>query len=307
MYKIHDLTTEQQIDFVKETFLPLLKKELHLHSVFAPLFVKKDTGINDDLNGIEKPVSFSTLDTKESYEIVQSLAKWKRMRLQELAVPAYEGIVTRMTAVRPDELLSPLHSILVDQWDWEMVIQPADRNQDFLKSIVTKIYSCIRLTEKKVSEQFPDLLASLPEHITFLDAKDLYKQYPSKTPREREDIAAKQYGAIFLIGIGDDLGGGEPHDGRAPDYDDWSLNGDIVLWHPVLKRSFEVSSMGIRVDAPTMKKQLKIRDLEHRESLHFHQSLLQGKLPQTIGGGIGQSRLTMFMLKKEHVGQVQYC
>lgn len=307
MYKIADLSAEQQIDFVKETFLQALKKDLHLHSVFAPLFVKKATGINDDLNGIERPVSFTTLDTKESYEIVHSLAKWKRMRLQELQVPVYEGIVTRMTAVRPDELLTELHSIFVDQWDWEMVIKPSDRSIDFLQTIVKKIYECIKATEKKVVEQFPGIVSSLPEEITFLYAKDLYSEYPDKTPKEREDLVARKYGAIFIIGIGGDLGGGEAHDGRAPDYDDWSLNGDIVLWHPVLQRAFEVSSMGIRVDAEAMETQLKIRGLEHRKELGFHKSLLEGKLPQTIGGGIGQSRLAMFMLKKEHIGQVQYC
>jgi aspartate--ammonia ligase len=307
MYKIADLSAEQQIDFVKETFLQGLKKELHLHSVFAPLFVKKATGINDDLNGIEKPVSFTTLDTKESYEIVHSLAKWKRMRLQELQVPTYEGIVTRMTAIRPDELLTELHSIFVDQWDWEMVIKPSDRTVDFLQTIVKKIYGCIKATEQKVSERFPEVVASLPEEITFLYAKDLYSEYPDKTPKEREDIVARKYGAVFIIGIGGDLGGGEAHDGRAPDYDDWSLNGDIVLWHPVLQRAFEVSSMGIRVDAVAMESQLKIRGLEHRKEFGFHKSLLEGKLPQTIGGGIGQSRVAMFMWKKEHIAQVQYC
>jgi aspartate--ammonia ligase len=307
MYKIADLSAEQQIDFVKETFLQALKKDLHLHSVFAPLFVKKATGINDDLNGIEKPVSFTTLDTKESYEIVHSLAKWKRMRLQELEVPVYEGIVTRMTAIRPDELLTELHSIFVDQWDWEMVIKPSDRSVEFLKTIVRKIYGCIKQTEQKISERFPELASSLPEEITFLSAKDLYSEYPDKTPKEREDIAARKYGAIFIIGIGGDLGGGEAHDGRAPDYDDWSLNGDIILWHPVLQRAFEVSSMGVRVDAAALQSQLKIRGLEQRKELGFHKSLLEGKLPQTIGGGIGQSRIAMFMLKKAHIGQVQYC
>ncbi|HEY8388616.1 MAG TPA: aspartate--ammonia ligase [Parasegetibacter sp.] len=306
MYRIKDLATEQQIEYIKETFLQFLKKELRLYPVFAPLFVKTGTGINDDLNGIEKPVGFTTAKGKESYEIVQSLAKWKRMRLQELDVPLYEGIVTRMMAVRPDETLTPIHSVLVDQWDWEMVIQPSDRNMDFLKTVVSKIYHCLYSTEKKVSEQFRGPGSSLPNEITFISAKELYQQYPDKTPREREQIAARKYGAIFISGIGDDLGNGEPHDGRAPDYDDWSLNGDIVLWHPVLGRSFEVSSMGIRVDAETLKTQLAKMGMEHRKDLQFHQSLLTGKLPQTIGGGIGQSRLAMFMLKKEHIGEVQY-
>jgi len=313
-YIIPDLETEQRVQFVKQYFGAALRDALKLHPVFAPLFVKQHTGINDDLNGTEKPVTFRRDDGE--YAIVHSLAKWKRMRLKELAVPVYEGIMTQMLALRPDETLSDIHSVLVDQWDWEMVIGAADRNLFFLQSVVRKIYRRIRQAELEVQQAYPELRATLPEHIRFIHAEELQERYPDKTPREREDLAVKKYGAVFLTGIGGALADGQPHDGRAADYDDWStptypglkgLNGDILLWHPVLQRSFEVSSMGIRVDKDALLRQLEICGATDRKALPFHQAVLKDELPFTIGGGIGQSRMAMFLLKQPHIGMVQYC
>jgi len=297
--KIADLKTEQQ---------------LNLHSVFAPLYVKTGTGINDDLNGIEKPVTFNSRNSNTTYTIVHSLAKWKRLRLKELAIPTHEGIITNMIALRPDESLSDIHSILVDQWDWEINIAPTDRTLSFLKETVLKIYTQLKKTERLLSNTDNDIIPILPDEITFIHTEDLYDQYPDKTPKERENIIAEKYKAIFLIGIGGDLVDGKPHDGRAPDYDDWStktsdkhagLNGDIILWHPTLKRAFEVSSMGIRVDADTLLRQLEITNTNSRKELQFHKDLLEDKLPLSIGGGIGQSRLCMFMLRKNDIAEVQ--
>lgn len=309
------LLTEEAIHFTKLTFEKELKKQLSLTRVSAPAIVLKGTGINDDLNGIERPVSFPIKSMQEKpAEVVQSLAKWKRLRLKEYEIPAGRGIVTDMKALRPDEDLGKLHSIFVDQWDWEMVMKPEERTLDFLKSRVKKVYQAIKETEKLVGSEYQWLTTSLPEEITFLHTEDLLKQYPDLTPKEREDKATKEFGAVFLIGIGGELAHGEIHDGRAPDYDDWTtptsahtkgLNGDILVWNPVLEHSFEISSMGIRVDAPTLEKQLQIRAAESRAELFYHKELLGGKLPQTVGGGIGQSRLCMFLLQKKHIGEVQ--
>ena len=309
------LQTEEAVHFVKSEFEKHLKEQLSLVKVSAPSVVLHGTGINDDLNGIEKPVGFPVKFMQEQRaEVVQSLAKWKRLRLKEYGLEPGTGIVTDMKALRPDEDLGPLHSISVDQWDWEKVITPQERHLDFLKEQVSKIYSSILATEAAVALQYPLLTQSLPAEITFIHAEDLQRQYPDLTPKQREDKAVKEFGAVFLIGIGGAMEGGELHDGRAPDYDDWStptspttkgLNGDILVWHPVLEQAFELSSMGIRVDRETLILQLQNRQAEDRRKLFYHSQLLDGSLPQTIGGGIGQSRMCMFLLKKKHIGEVQ--
>ncbi|MFD0976527.1 aspartate--ammonia ligase [Salinimicrobium gaetbulicola] len=309
------LQTEEAVHFTKMCFEKQLKEQLPLTKVSAPAIVLQGTGINDDLNGIERPVSFPIKSMQERpAEVVQSLAKWKRLRLKEYELKPGQGIVTDMKALRPDEDLGKLHSIFVDQWDWEMAMEPEDRTLDFLKAQVIEIYRAIKETEKQVSLEYPWLQAVLPAEITFIHSEDLLEKYPELTPKERENMATKEFGAVFLIGIGGELAHGEIHDGRAPDYDDWStqtssrtkgLNGDILVWNPVLEQSFEISSMGIRVDPETLAQQLKIRKAESRAELYYHSQLLAGKLPQTIGGGIGQSRLCMFLLQKQHIGEVQ--
>lgn len=307
--------TEQAIKQIKDFFQLNLSSELRLRRITAPLFVKKGTGINDDLNGIERPVSFPMKDLNDQVaEIVQSLAKWKRLALAELNIKEGFGIYTDMNAIRPDEVLTNMHSLYVDQWDWERVITNDDRNLEFLKYVVRKIYSAIVRTEFFVSENYLEIKPELPENITFLHAEELAAKYPDLTPFERENEAAKKYGAIFVIGIGGKMPNGEIHDGRAPDYDDWStptvngckgLNGDIVVWNKVLNRSFELSSMGIRVNKEVLAEQLKIRGLEDRKNLMWHQMLLNDKMPLTVGGGIGQSRLCMYFLRKAHIGEIQ--
>ncbi|WP_029037865.1 aspartate--ammonia ligase [Salinimicrobium xinjiangense] len=309
------LATEEAVQFVKTGFETHLKEQLSLLKVSAPTVVLHGTGINDDLNGIERPVSFPIKSMQERRaEVVQSLAKWKRLRLKEYELEPGFGIVTDMKALRPDEDLGPLHSISVDQWDWEKVMSPEERHLDFLKQQVSRIYKALLETEAAVASSYPLLTPFLPSEITFLHAEDLLKQYPHLTPKQREDRAAKEFGAVFLTGIGGQLESGEAHDGRAPDYDDWStptsattkgLNGDILVWHPVLEQAFELSSMGIRVDAEVLEEQLKLRQAEGRKELFYHSELLKGSLPQTIGGGIGQSRLCMFLLRKKHIGEVQ--
>lgn len=309
------LKTEEAISFVKETFAKELSTRLQLSKVSSPIAVLDGTGINDDLNGIERPVGFpiKALDERRAV-VVHSLAKWKRVRLQELGIEAGRGLLTDMRALRPDEDYSPIHSIYVDQWDWEKHITPEQRTPAFLKATVERIYEALKTTEARVSAGYPEITPVLPGKITFLHAEDLLRQYPALTPKEREHAAVKQYGAVFLMGIGHELSHGEPHDGRAPDYDDWStetedgyrgLNGDILLWHPVLETSFEVSSMGIRVDKQALVRQLALRGCQDRQALSFHARLLRDELPQSIGGGIGQSRVCMFMLRKAHIGQVQ--
>lgn len=307
--------TEKAIKLVKDSFQEDLSAELRLRRVTAPLFVMQGTGINDDLNGIERPVSFPVkeLDDKKA-EVVQSLAKWKRMSLADLEIEEGYGLYTDMNAIRPDEELDNIHSLYVDQWDWERVINQDERNLDFLKKIVRKIYTVLLRTEFTVFEHYPQIKPILPEEITFIHAEELETQYPVLTPKERELKAAKQYGAIFIIGIGGVMPGGEKHDGRAPDYDDWTtetingfkgLNGDIVIWNPVLESAFEISSMGIRVDKDALLHQLAITGTEKRKNLYWHSRLLNGELPLSIGGGIGQSRLCMYFLRKAHIGEIQ--
>ena len=307
--------TEIAIKQIKDFFQTGLASELQLRRVTAPLFVKKGTGINDDLNGIEQPVSFGIKDLEYSKaEIVQSLAKWKRMMLADYDIGQGYGLYTDMNAIRPDEELDNTHSLYVDQWDWERVITTEDRSVDFLKKIVKKIYPVLKRTEFFIYERYPHILPELPEEITFIHSEDLQKEYPALTPREREDQAARKYGAIFVIGIGAELADGQPHDGRAPDYDDWTtptlngykgLNGDIIVWNSILEKSYELSSMGIRVDEEALMKQLKISGTEERTELFWHKRLIKGELPLAIGGGIGQSRLCMYYLRKAHIGEIQ--
>ena len=307
--------TEKAIKLTKDYFELQLSSELRLRRVTAPLFVLKGTGINDDLNGIERPVTFPIRHMNDTTaEIVHSLAKWKRMMLTKLNISEGYGLYTDMNAIRPDEDLDNIHSIYVDQWDWEKVISPSERNLGYLKQAVTQIYSAFKRTEYLLFEEYPELEPQLPENITFIHAEELEQKYPGLSSKEKEDIAAKEFGAVFIIGIGGALKSGMRHDGRAPDYDDWTtetengykgLNGDIVLWNDVLKRSFEVSSMGIRVNEEALLKQLSISGCDDRAELMWHQMLLNGQLPQSIGGGIGQSRICMYFLRKAHIGEVQ--
>jgi aspartate--ammonia ligase len=307
--------TEKAIKLVKDTFQQQLSAELNLRRVTAPLFVLKGTGVNDDLNGTEHKVSFSIKDMGDSVaEVVNSLAKWKRMALADYGIPYGNGIYTDMNAIRPDEEFSNIHSLYVDQWDWERVIEAKDRNVEFLKYIVRKIYEALKRTEYVIHENYSAIKPVLPHDITFVHAEQLLADYPQLPPREREYEAAKKYGAIFVIGIGHPLANGEKHDGRAPDYDDWTtptlngcrgLNGDIVLWNPVLGTAFEISSMGIRVDKDALLKQLELCGALGRSQMQFHRRLIQGELPLSIGGGIGQSRICMFYLRKAHIGEVQ--
>ena len=309
------LRREQAISFVKEEFSKGLQKELNIIPVSGPLVVLDGTGINDDLNSIERPVKFpiKSLNDKNAV-VVHSLAKWKRIRLKELEIEPGEGIITDMRALRPDEDYSPIHSIYVDQWDWEKVIVPQDRQLDYLFSTVKSIYEVIKQTEQNVEVKYPQLKAVLPEQITFISSEDLLQKYPTFTSKERENAICKEFGAVFIYGIGGELSNGELHDARAADYDDWStensagfrgLNGDILVWNPVLESAFELSSMGIRVDKEALTKQLEIRDSSDRKNLLFHSMLLDDKLTESIGGGIGQSRMCMFMLKSRHIGEVQ--
>lgn len=309
------LKTEEALTVVKETFSRELAKQLSLVKVSAPIAVLDGTGINDDLNGIERPVSFPVKSLKEQKAVVvHSLAKWKRVRLKELGVEKGRGILTDMRALRPDEDYSPIHSIYVDQWDWEKHIDPSERTLSYLKSSVSKIYEALKSTEKSVASIYPEIPTVLPESITFLHTEEVLQKYPDLTPKEREHAITKEYGAVFLIGVGGKLSDGEIHDGRAADYDDWSspneagyygLNGDILLWHPILQSSFEVSSMGIRVDSKALLRQLEEKGCMDRVKLKFHDMLLKDELPQSMGGGIGQSRICMFILKKSHIGEVQ--
>ena len=307
--------TEQGIKLIKEFFQQNLSTELRLRRVTAPLFVLQGLGINDDLNGVERAVTFPIKDLGDARaEVVHSLAKWKRLSLAEYEIEPGYGIYTDMNAIRADEELDNLHSLYFDQWDWEAVVTKEQRTIAFLKNVVERIYAAIRRTEYLTCETYPQIKPFLPEKITFIHAEELLQMYPDKTPKEREDAICKKYGAVFIIGIGGKLSNGEKHDGRAPDYDDWStmgengregLNGDILIWYPVLGRSFELSSMGIRVDKDSLLRQLKIEGKEEREQLYFHQKLLNDELPLSIGGGIGQSRLCMVLLHKGHIGEIQ--
>jgi aspartate--ammonia ligase len=306
--------TERAIRMIKEFFQIDLAAVLNLTRVSAPLFVLADTGVNDNLNGIECPASFAIKGMNgRRAEMVQSLAKWKRMALADYGFEAGEGIYTDMNAVRPDEVLDEMHSVYVDQWDWERVITPDQRNLGFLRMIVQRIYDVIRRTEKHVGVTYPPIESCLPPEIHFVHTTELEKRFPDLSHRERENEICREYGAIFVIGIGSPLSNGQPHDGRAPDYDDWStptelgpgLNGDIIIWNPLLGRAFELSSMGIRVDADALRRQLALTRTEERAKLLFHRRLLGGELPLCIGGGIGQSRLCMYYLRKAHVAEVQ--
>ena len=298
--------TEKAIKAVKDMFQSNISAQLALLRVTAPMVVPSDLGLNDDLNGVERPVRFPVKDLNDrKAEVVHSLAKWKRLKLSAMNLPAGRGIYTDMNALRPDEELDNIHSIYVDQWDWERVIRPEDRNADFLKKIVRRIYEALKATENKVYVEFPQIEPILPETIQFITSEELLQIYPGLSPKEREDAITKRFGAVFIMGIGGKLSDGSQHDGRAADYDDWTLNGDILLWNPVLGHAFEISSMGIRVDAAALESQLKERGQEYKKELYFHKLLLDGKLPLTIGGGIGQSRLCMLLLRKAHIGEIQ--
>lgn len=317
MYKsiLNTKETEHAIVAIKDFFQLALSTELNLTRVTAPLFVGKGTGINDDLNGVERPVSFPVKALNDSkMEIVQSLAKWKRLKITSLGLESGFGIYTDMNALRPDEDLDPIHSIYVDQWDWELAIDEKDRTVFYLHEIVKKVYNCIVRTEFFLYDRYPKLKPILPKNIKIVFADDLQKKYPNLSPKEREDKITKEYGAVFITGIGGKMGDGTIHDGRAPDYDDWitecgdghrGLNGDILVWNPVLNRSFELSSMGIRVSPESLRLQLEERNMMERAELSFHKKLLAGELKQTLGGGIGQSRLCMFLLRKAHIGETQ--
>jgi len=307
--------TERAIKFVKDFFQDHLARTLNLQRVSAPLFLKKGSGVNDDLNGVEKKATFRIKDDGNSEaECLFSLAKWKRMVLADYGFKHGEGLYTDMNAIRPDEeCLDNLHSVYVDQWDWERVISTQERNLDFLKDIVRRIYAVVKLTEFAVAKKCPQIKPILPREIAFVHSEDLLSMYPDIGPREREDKIAEQYGAAFVIGIGGLLRDGTMHDNRAPDYDDWvtptgngkkGLNGDILLWYPVIGKAFEISSMGIRVDKDSLLEQLRLRGVEQRAKLDWHKRLLAGELPLSIGGGIGESRLCMFFLRKLHVGEV---
>lgn len=307
--------TELAIKQIKETFQLNLSSSLRLRRVTAPLFVLQGRGLNDDLNGYENAVSFPIQDMNGAVaEVVHSLAKWKRVTLADYNISHGYGIYTDMNAIRAHEELDNLHSLYVDQWDWERVISPEERTISFLRCIVRKIYSAILQTEFALSESYPQLKPSLPEKITFIHSEELRAKYPGLTPKEREEAITKEYGAVFIIGIGNKLGDGEPHDNRAPDYDDYStpneegfygLNGDLMIWSDVLGKAMELSSMGIRVDRKALLHQLEISGKSERAELYFHRRLLDGSLPLSIGGGIGQSRLCMLLLRKAHIGEIQ--
>ena len=307
--------TEQGIKLIKEFFQMNLSTELRLRRVTAPLFVLKGLGINDDLNGVERPVTFPVKDLGDAQaEVVHSLAKWKRLTLADYDIEPGYGVYADMNAIRADEELDNLHSLYVDQWDWEAVMTAEQRNLDFLKGIVRRIYSAIRRTEFLVCERYTEIKPFLPEDIHFIESEDLLQMYPDKSVKERENLICKKYGAVFVIGIGGKLSNGEPHDGRAPDYDDWTtpnsdgrqgLNGDILIWYPMLERAVELSSMGIRVDKEALLRQLELTGQQDRKELYFHKKLLGGELPLSIGGGIGQSRLCMVLLHKAHLGEIQ--
>ena len=298
--------TQEAIKTIKDFFQQALAEQLTLLRVTAPLFVTPESGLNDNLNGVERPVDF---DIKEQdgqiAEIVHSLAKWKRYALKKYGFHPGEGLYTDMNAIRRDEVADNIHSIFVDQWDWEKIILKEQRNKDTLKEVVRKVYKAIKKTEKYMSIRYDYIEEILPKDIFFITSEELAEMYPGYSTKEREDKIAKLKGAVFIMGIGDKMSTGEPHDGRAPDYDDWTLNGDIIVWYPVLNRSLELSSMGIRVDKDALLRQLTLSGCEDRAELPFQKAVINGELPYTVGGGIGQSRLCMFYLRKAHIGEVQ--
>ncbi len=302
--KLDVLTTQRAIEFLRKRFQEELSSALMLTRVSAPLFVRKGSGINDDLSGSERPVAFDIKETGDVVEVVHSLAKWKRMALARYGFASHRGLYTDMNAIRRDEKCDAIHSIYVDQWDWEKIIDEADRNEDYLYDTVRKIYGAVLSVGDALERRYPQLDNYLPREITFISTYELAAMYPDMTAKERENAAAKKYGAVFLTQIGGKLPSGEKHDGRAPDYDDWSLNGDIIIYNRVTNAAFEISSMGIRVDKATLLSQLKAENAEDRLSLPFHKALMNDELPFTIGGGIGQSRLCMLLLQKAHIGEV---
>lgn len=297
--------TQKAIKTVKDFFQKELTKQLNLTRVSAPLFVTPESGLNDNLNGVERPVSFDVKETGGQAEIVQSLAKWKRFALKQYGFGPGEGLYTDMNAIRRDEETDNIHSIYVDQWDWEKVITREERNRETLEHTVTSVYKALKITEDYMAYEYDYIGHVLPERITFLTSQELEDRFPSLSPKEREYEAAKEYGAVFIEQIGGNLKSGKPHDGRAPDYDDWQLNGDIIVYYPVLDIALELSSMGIRVDEAALKRQLALAGCEERAGLAFQKALLSGELPCTIGGGIGQSRICMFYLRKAHIGEIQ--
>ena len=297
--------TEIAIKLVKDFFERELARQLNLTRVSAPIMVTPQSGLNDNLNGVARPVALAILEPGERAEIVHSLAKWKRMALKTYGFAPGEGLYTDMNAIRRDEITDNIHSIFVDQWDWERILTPQERNEATLRAIVEKIYETLQATEDHVCAHYPHITPELPKRIAFVTTQELEDRYPDKTSKEREYLAAKEHGAVFLMGIGGALRSGKIHDGRAPDYDDWSLNGDILLYYKPLDISLELSSMGIRVDPAALRRQLEIRGCQERAKLPFQAALLRGELPQTIGGGIGQSRMCVYFLRKAHVGEVQ--
>ena len=298
--------TQEAIKYIRDTFQKEFGKEMNLERISAPLFVEKSSGLNDDLNGVERPVQFDIAGVPgETIEVVHSLAKWKRMALYKYGFQPGEGLYTNMNAIRRDEELDNLHSCYVDQWDWEKVIRKEDRNLDFLKETVKTVYKCLRKTEQYMAIQYDYIDLILPKDITFVTTSELEEMFPDNTPKEREYYFAKAKGAICVMQIGDKLANGEPHDGRAPDYDDWALNADIIVYYPVLDIALELSSMGIRVDEKSLKEQLDKAGCPERAKLPFQKAILNKELPYTIGGGIGQSRICMFFLRKAHIGEVQ--
>lgn len=298
--------TEEAIRYIRETFQDEFGKGMRLQRMSAPMFVKKSSGLNDNLDGIAQPVSFTMKDDpQETIEVVHSLAKWKRMALAEYKFGMHEGLYTNMNAIRKDEELDNLHSIYVDQWDWEKVIAKSERNDTTLQKTVRRIFKIIKHMEDEVWYRYPAAVYHLPQHIKFVTSQELEDRWPDKTPKERENLICQEDGAVFIMKIGGKLKSGQPHDLRAPDYDDWELNGDIMFWYEPLQCALEISSMGIRVSPESLRRQLKLAHAEDRLKLPFHQALLKGELPYTIGGGIGQSRLCMLLLGKAHVGEVQ--
>ena len=306
MYELTLLETQKAIKFIKDLFQINLSHALRLHRVTAPIVLEPDTGINDDLSGSETPVSFLSSKNGLRGEIPHSLAKWKRLALAKYDVPLHEGVYADMNAIRKDEIISNIHSIYVDQWDWELHIKRSERNIKTLKVVVNKIYEIIRFCQQEVNKKYEWFDGkALPEKITFITSQELLDKYPNKTPKERENLIAKEFKAVFIIGVGDKLSNGHPHDLRAPDYDDWSLNGDIIVWNYTTNSALELSSMGIRVDEKSLLSQLEKAGKSSKQKLDFHQKLLKREIPYSIGGGIGQSRLCYFLLHKRHIGEVQ--
>jgi aspartate--ammonia ligase len=297
--------TEKAIKLVKDSFEGILADALNLERVSAPLFVTDSSGLNDDLNGIERPVGFDLLDGGEKVSVVQSLAKWKRAALRRYGFEPGVGLYTDMNAIRRDELMDSLHSVYVDQWDWEKVITKEDRNIDTLKAVVRKIVKAIARTKELVHREYKELNLKITEEVFFITTEELLQKYPGSSPKERENMITKEHQTVFIMQIGEKLSNGQKHDGRAPDYDDWQLNGDILFWYEPLGLALEISSMGIRVDAESLCYQLKAAGCESRKTLPYHKALLNGELPLSIGGGIGQSRLCLMLLEKIHVGEVQ--